>query len=674
LLLISSPCVLALALALFPPLPADAFDVLVKDGDPQYPCNEIGLSNALNAAVGGTVRFECALPIINVTFQMNTLTGSVSIDGYNRGSQMILDGGGVTRLFAVMTGTTLALMNLTLVAGEAGSADGGAISNAGNLSLVNVTIQNSHANNGGALDNQGTATVRDSLFTQNVVTSSGGAIFNAAMLSVESSQFVQNATSPPNQGIGGAIRSTGEVVITGGTFLTNVASYGGAVSSSNFGTAAILTVTNSIMRGNRATMWDGGALAVSGRLIIAGTVFTGNTASGIGSYGGAISAGGTLVITGSRFYGNHARAGGGLLFSGGIPDGTASNVVFEQNDATYGGALYNVGGAVMKVTNGVFARNTAQQDGGAIRNEGGGAMLTISASTFVSNSALTGGAIENDRVITIVNSTFLTNSAATAGAIRNASNFGLLYIDTSTFANNTATTSHGGAIVNYGTLVIRNTNLLRNVAATGSGGAIAHLSPPVGGLAALTIANSALVSNSADVRGGALYNFSLRDVSVTNSTLSGNSALQGGGIAHYSSTLTILNSTLAYNSAANGGNLALGSGALSAKNSIVAFGAPNNCSAVITNSGNNLQYGGLDSLSCGGTMANADPRLGPLANNGGPTPTHALLNGSAAIDAGTNAGCPATDQRGVVRPQGLACDIGAFESAFRLLFLPLIRR
>ena len=84
--------------------------------------------------------------------------------------------------------------------------------------------------------------------------------------------------------------------------------------------------------------------------------------------------------------------------------------------------------------------------------------------------------------------------------------------------------------------------------------------------------------------------------------------------------------------------------------------------------------GGTAPLSCGGTIPNANPRLGPLQNNGGPTPTHALLPGSLAIEAGTNAGCPATDQRGVSRPQGVACDIGAFESAFRLLFLPLVVR
>ena len=56
-----------------------------------------------------------------------------------------------------------------------------------------------------------------------------------------------------------------------------------------------------------------------------------------------------------------------------------------------------------------------------------------------------------------------------------------------------------------------------------------------------------------------------------------------------------------------------------------------------------------------------DPKIGPLADNGGPTKTRALLSGSPAIDAASAAACPATDQRGVARPQGAGCDIGSFE-------------
>jgi hypothetical protein len=68
----------------------------------------------------------------------------------------------------------------------------------------------------------------------------------------------------------------------------------------------------------------------------------------------------------------------------------------------------------------------------------------------------------------------------------------------------------------------------------------------------------------------------------------------------------------------------------------------------------------------------SDPMLGPLANNGGATQSHALLPDWPVIYKGTNGGCPATDQRGVTRPQGGTCDIGAFEIVY--LFLPLVQR
>ena len=81
-----------------------------------------------------------------------------------------------------------------------------------------------------------------------------------------------------------------------------------------------------------------------------------------------------------------------------------------------------------------------------------------------------------------------------------------------------------------------------------------------------------------------------------------------------------------------------------------------------TNNGSLIDGGGNLSwpdTTCPGL--NADPLLGPLQDNGGPTQTHALLAGSPAIDAALLANCPATDQRGVSRPQGPGCDIGAFE-------------
>ena len=87
----------------------------------------------------------------------------------------------------------------------------------------------------------------------------------------------------------------------------------------------------------------------------------------------------------------------------------------------------------------------------------------------------------------------------------------------------------------------------------------------------------------------------------------------------------------------------------------------NNCSGAITSQGHNLASDGTCVLVATGDLSGMDPLLGPLQNNGGSTQTHALLSGSPAIDAGDNKVCPAADQRGVARPQGATCDIGAYE-------------
>jgi hypothetical protein len=92
----------------------------------------------------------------------------------------------------------------------------------------------------------------------------------------------------------------------------------------------------------------------------------------------------------------------------------------------------------------------------------------------------------------------------------------------------------------------------------------------------------------------------------------------------------------------------------------------------LQNGGNNLQFPRTKSPDFDNTVNNfitspesailfADPLLGALADNGGPTQTRALSSGSPAIDAGNNSACPAADQRGILRPQGGGCDIGAYE-------------
>jgi Right handed beta helix region len=135
---------------------------------------------------------------------------------------------------------------------------------------------------------------------------------------------------------------------------------------------------------------------------------------------------------------------------------------------------------------------------------------------------------------------------------------------------------------------------------------------------------------------------------IRNTTLSGNDT----GIEYEANDpLVLLNDTIVFNSFDGFGNFG---GHSTVRNTIIA-GNRFDCSSPPTASENNIDRDGR----CGAGFVTADPAIGALRNNGGPTQTHALLSGSPAIDAGF--ACEATDQRGVARPQGPACDIGAYE-------------
>src|SRR5436309_2245312 len=222
-------------------------------------------------------------------------------------------------------------------------------------------------------------------------------------------------------------------------------------------------------------------------------------------------------------------------------------------------------------------------------------------------------------------------------------------------------TSDGGGIATVsGPLTLRDVAFVGNSAGR-NGGAI-FVS---GGSTVLT--DVAVIGNSAGDAGGIFMQSGV--LSLTNVTISGNSAVNDGGglqVANVSATLT--NVTITANSAADGGGIYRTIAAVVLRNVIVANNtAGGNCNTTMVSAGNNLDSGNTCGLSGVGDLSNTDPLLGPLQNNGGQTDTHALTAGSPALDAGTNTGCPAADQRGVPRPfdgngDGTpTCDIGAYE-------------
>jgi len=237
----------------------------------------------------------------------------------------------------------------------------------------------------------------------------------------------------------------------------------------------------------------------------------------------------------------------------------------------------------------------------------------------------------------------------------------------------------GGGIQNSGTLTVSNSTLSGNSAGVGElGGGIFNDNSGT-----LTVSNSTLSGNSGGVHtsnaGGGIFNNFGGTVTVSNSTLSANSADTGGGIFN-DGTLTVSDSTLSGNSGQNlpGGGGIFNQGTLTLKNTLLANeSSGGNCyinSGAVTSDGYNLS----DDSTCTFLTATGDQNdvtgaatyLGPLQPNGGPTSTIALLSNSTAIDAIPVNECTdafgnvvATDQRGVSRPQGKGCDIGAFEVA-----------
>ncbi|MFQ5936823.1 MAG: CFI-box-CTERM domain-containing protein [Acidiferrobacterales bacterium] len=243
------------------------------------------------------------------------------------------------------------------------------------------------------------------------------------------------------------------------------------------------------------------------------------------------------------------------------------------------------------------------------------------------------------------------------GGIRNR---GTLDLQNTTLSTNISGID-GGALLNLGTLTLTNVTVSGNDA-TGNGGGVFNGSGSSLTMTASTVSSNDVTAIGSD--GGGIYNANGGSLIVTNSTITDNTANDsGGGIFNDSSaTITLTNGTISNNAAAisSGGGIS-NAGTATLTNTIVADNTGDNCAGTITSSGNNLDSGNTCGFAAAGDISGQSPLLGALTDNGGFTQTRALPAGSPAVDAGNNAACPATDQRGVSRPFNAICDIGAFE-------------
>ncbi len=398
--------------------------------------------------------------------------------------------------------------------------------------------------------------------------------------------------------------------------------------------------------------------------------------------------------------------------SGGSGSGTMGDLRYVINQAN---ANPNAAGSLIEFAENVFSASTPQTitlageltlsetAGPEIIQSPSASIVTLSGAETVEVFSVDAGVTASLSGLTIANGWGGGNAfiPGGAGGINNAGNLTL----TNCSVTHDAGTSLGG-IINTGTLTILASTIANNFAnaqglpfESAFGGGIYNVG-------SLTIANSTITGNSA-YNGGGIYN--TRSLTITNSTITANVAEMGGGIHNNGGTLTITNSTVATNGSQGdgsgidsagvltcvnctiayntgvGGGLAVDSGTAILDNTIVALnttlglnqqgGSPLDIVGTISaSSAFNLigagGAGGLKNRENGNHVGIADPLLGTLAGNGGPTQTIALLHDSPALGAGSvalavdplNNQRLATDQRGFARIVNNTVDIGAFES------------
>jgi hypothetical protein len=378
-----------------------------------------------------------------------------------------------------------------------------------------------------------------------------------------------------------------------------------------------VTINDLTIQNGQSTSYGGGLFTAKSELTLSHVQLTGNSST---SGGGGVyyCCDGSVVINNVTINFNFSNSGGGILHAQGTLAITGSTIA--NNSATAGGGIHSNTGTLTLMDSTVES-NTASSTGGGIFNQ---ADLSLQRTTVSSNIAASGGGLYSNTSMNVADSTFSGNRAADGAGMR---------LENSP-ANLSGVTVTG------------------NVATAGDGGGVES-----SGSAALTLTNATLSGNAAAGHGGGMVVYAPSTAHLNNVTVAENTADSdndgsgdGGGIRE-SGGLTFRNTVLADN---------LDRGAE----------APE-CSGFPFSQGHNLIQNASGCTVVGDTSTNIvgqNANLGPLANNGGVTHTHALLPVSPAVDAGSS-DCPppATDQRGVSRPidgtgeGNLVCDMGAVE-------------
>jgi predicted outer membrane repeat protein len=677
-----------------------------------------GGSQTINFASGltGTIALGSALP---------GLTGNLTIDGPGA-SVITVKGVENSTVFTIGSGQTVLLENLTVTGGSSFSLDGGGVANnGGNVTLQADVITGNVAQYGGGVFNSGTLTITGTTISDNnangfLAMSGGGGIDNQGALTIVNSTISGNTCG----NFGGAILSTTAMSLTDSTVYGNVSLYysnqtGGTSQYTPGGIDAekSCTLNGTIVAGNTYDIYGGpfigshdligdsgavpsGSLTLTSSII--GTSISPVTADmdPLGNYGGptptqalmadspAIGQGAVFAAANGVDQRGFVRTPGfidiGAFQSADAPEPTLT--VTNLNDSGTGSLRQAITTAnldyglqtivftpsltgtisLASALPGLIANTTIAGPGAGVLSVNGnshGSVFTVSPGgnaqienlTITGGSASFGGDINNQSSLTVANCVITGGHAEYGGGIDNQ---GLLTLTNSTITANSASVHGGGIFSTSGTVTVSNSTLSGN--SSFAGGAIATT------LTSVNVSSSTLSGNTATFAGGGIYGDALyASISVVNCTLTGNSAgIKGGAIFNTGKFLQVVDSTISGNSAGSGGGIQ-GGGKL--YGDIVATNSGGDLAGTL--SGNHSLIGdGSNSASfsnslTGTTALPLNPLLGPLASNGGPTQTEALLPGSPAIGASAPfVQANNVDQRGQPRPGPFGTDIGAFQT------------
>ena len=590
--------------------------------------------NEAPAAFGGGAR------VFNGRLQLD----SVLVAG-NRGGDLSAGTGVGGGVFSDGADAVVLITGSTIEDNEAGFSGGGLALRGGTVAtLTGGIVRTNRAPSAAGIEvGSATTTVTGTIVSANVATQRGGGVFLFG-----TAQYTHT---------GGAIRTN-----DGGT------SGGGGIYVQQ---DARLTLTDVNVDENRlsgssgAGLWAGGNASVT---ITRGTISR-NTGALLGG-GVFITVARPLDFTGVVIEENVARDGGGGLFlsaatvqAGGRLRG--GRIAGNRSVTGGGGGMFsqNVSLTVDSVT---FANNQAAQGGGAYLALLGGT-LTFADIVAEDNTANLGGALgfNGTMSVTITRGVLRRNTSVTVGGGLWKAGQSVLSMTGTEVRDNTAGTQGGGLqLAGPGAAAtLTNITVRGNRATSASGGGLTAGVP-------VQIVGSTFADNTSGAIGGGLFAASTGNAVIRNSTFSNNEALMGGGVAA-TGPAALTNVTVVANRATDygGGVGTNNAGTITLTNALLSGNRVGqvtaNCgtggTSVISSGGGNL----ADDTACGTLTQPSDRTNTPagvsptLANNGGPTLTHALLESSAAINAAVVSACPATDQRGFGRVG--ACDVGAVE-------------